>query len=1063
MFFVRRPVFSFVTAIFICIIGIASICTLPVSQYPNIVLPTITVSTNYPGADAETVEETVASPIEQQVNGATDMIYMSSKSASNGDYNLSITFELGRDLDMAQVDVQNRVSQVTSMLPSAVNSQGIMVTQQSPDMLMVWVIESPNETYDQTFLSNYSTINIVDKLKRTEGVGNVTVFNQKDYSMRIWVRPDVLSKLGLDASDISNAINSQNIQAPVGQIGLPPFKDEIAFQYTVTTKGRLSTPEEFGDIIIKTNEDGSYIRMKDVANIELGALYYTSYGKINGKESVIFAIYQRPNGNAIQTVKNVNKAVEELRRDFPYGVNAKCIYDSTNFVRASIEEVIQTLVEAFLLVLIVVFIFLQNWRATLIPMIAVPVSLLGTFAFFIVMGFSINTLTLFAMVLAIGIVVDDAIVVVEAVAEKMEHGMDAFKATEAAMHDVGGPVVAIALVLTAVFVPVAFLGGITGELYKQFALTLAASVILSAFVALTLTPTMCAMFLKPTKASRGPLAYFFKGFNFVFDKTNNGYARVVRQLSRFSVFGLIAVALVCFAAFKLMTSLPASFVPEEDQGLIIASMSLADATSLSETTKASTQVEKILMGIPGIEDVATIGGYDIFSSISASNYASFLIILKPWDDRQTTATVQSGIMYECYKRTFCIPNAKIMFTGMPSLPGLGVQGGVQFELQNRSGASATELSDTATKFLEDVLKDPKIQMAYTQYRANVPRIFLNLDRDKTESMGISVSSVFNNLNTYLGGAYINDFNLFGRTYRVYVQSQPQYRDKPEDIAHIYVPTAASNMVPLGTILSNKNISGPISVVRYNLYPTAEISAQGVAGVSDGDVMNTLEKAAKSLPQGYSFEYTGQAFQQKNASSSQMLVLGLAIVFVFLFLAALYESWSIPLAVLLALPFGIMGAFLGQTVRGFANDTYCQIGLVMLLGLAAKNAILIVEYAKVRREKGYSIIKATVEASHLRLRPILMTSFAFILGVVPLMLSTGAGAGARSSMGTAVFFGMLCATCIGIFLIPQLYVFVQKTADRLSGIPADDPAKEDIIPEKVLEELEREKNDEYNEK
>ncbi len=1050
MFFVKRPVFSFVTAIFICIIGLASLISLPVAQYPNITLPTINVTCSYPGADAETVEETVAAPIEQQVNGAIGMLYMSSKSAANGSYSLAVTFELERDLDLAQVDVQNRINQIQSTLPAAVTAQGLQVTQSSPDRLMVWTLNSPTGVYDETFLSNYTTINILDSLKRTKGVGDAQVMNQKDYCMRIWVKPDKLAKLGLSEADISNAIATQNVQAPVGQIGTPPFKTEVAYQYTIVTKGRLSTVEDFGNIILKTNKDGSYVRLQDVANIELGALYYSSFGKLNGQPGTIISISQRPNANALDTAKNVRATIAELQKSFPEGIEAICCYDSTAFVNASIEEVLKTLYEAFILVLLVVFIFLQNWRMTIIPMVAVPISLLGTFGFFIIMGFSINTLTLFALVLAIGIVVDDAIVVVEAVAEKIERGMDVRTATEVAMGEVGGPVVAIALILCAVFIPVAFLGGITGELYKQFALTLAASVALSAFVAMTLTPTMCVLFLKPASKHRGPLAWAFGLFNWCFDKATNGYCRVVKGLSRYSFLGIIIVILICFAAIKLEHSLPKQFVPEEDQGYILASMSLADATSLSETSKTSDKVEQILSGIPGVKYVITIGGYDLFASVTASNYSSYMIVLESWEHRKTENLKQPAILKECYKRTACIPNATIMFTGIPALPGLGTQGGIQFELENRKGASASELADVATKFLKEVRKDPKIMMAYTQYRANVPRIFLNIDRDKTQSLGVNVGNVFRNLNTYLGGSYVNDINLFGRTYRVYVQARPEYRDKPDDIGHIYVPNNSNDMVPLGTLLTQKNESGPVAVNRYNLYPTAEITAQGYPGVSDGHIMNVLETAAKSLPQGYGYEYTGQAYQQKMSSSSQSFVLVLAVIFVFLLLAALYESWSIPMAVLLALPFGVMGAFLGQALRGQANDTYCQIGLVMLLGLAAKNAILIVEFAKVRRDEGYSIIKAAVEAARLRLRPILMTSFAFIFGVMPLMLSSGAGAGARQSMGTAVFFGMLCATCIGIFLIPQLYAFVQKATDFCHGIPKDDPAKEDDILKTVAE-------------
>ncbi|MBF0508513.1 MAG: multidrug efflux RND transporter permease subunit [Deltaproteobacteria bacterium] len=1035
-FFIHRPVFAMVISLVILIAGGLSLTGLPIAQYPQITPPTVSVSINYPGANAETVEQSIATPVEQAVNGAENMIYFTSKSSNDGQYSLTCTFKVGTNLDIANVDINNRVNKASSSLPPDAVSSGISVNKQSPDMLMVISILSPDNTYDDLFLSNYASINIVDAVARTPGVGSTQIIGQRDYSMRLWVRPDKLTKLGLTGSDLVNVIREQNVLAPAGSIGQPPAKAGTEFQYTVNVQGRLTTAEEFSNMVVRTLPDGSVLRIKDLARTEMAAKTYTSYGRLNGVPATLIIVYQLPGANAIDTANSLTKLMSQLSSNFPPGLKYEISFDTTKFVRAAIEEVIHALWDAIILVLIVVFIFLGNFRATIIPMLAVPVSLVGTFAAFVPLGFSINTLTLFGIVLAVGIVVDDAIVVVEAVEHHIEHGLTPLAATEKAMEEVSGPVIAVALVLCAVFVPVAFMGGITGQLYRQFALTLSISVILSALVALTLTPALCQMLLRPRKQMRGPVGAFLRGFNHLFDKTTNGYGRMVRGCLRHMLFPL--VVLLCFWAatggfFKM---LPTGFVPDEDQGYFFAAVALPDGASMERTDALTRKLEKYLQGVSGVKDVMTMGGLNILTGAYTSNNATMICLLKPWEERKTPATQLDAIVNQVRQELSTYPEALIFPFTPPPISGLGNAGGFQFELQDRGGRPAYQLAETADKFAAEASKRPELIGLYSQFRTNVPQIKLDLDRDKVKTLGVPVNSVFESLQIFLGGLQVNDFNRFGRTYKVMIQAEPEFRVSPDNIDQIYVRSSDATMVPLSTITKISSMTGPDVIQRYNMYRTSEISGAAAPGYSSGQALDAMEKLAKTnLPEGYSAEWTGTAFQERQAGGAQSLIFALGVVFVFLFLAAQYESWAIPLSVMFGIPLGVFGAFLSVWGRGLVNNVYVQIGLVMLIGLAAKNAILIVEFAKNQYEQGKPLKDAALEGARIRFRPILMTSFAFILGVIPLVTASGAGSASRQSLGTAVCGGMTAATVLGVFLIPVLYVVVQGLSAKVTGSPA----------------------------
>jgi HAE1 family hydrophobic/amphiphilic exporter-1/multidrug efflux pump len=1026
-FFIHRPVFAIVVSLIILIGGGVSLLVLPVAQYPEITPPMIQVEVTYPGASAETVEQSIATSIEQAVNGAEHMLYMSSKSSSDGRYVLQVVFEVGTNIDLANVDVNNRVQQATPKLPVDAVNAGISVTKQSPDMLMVISVYSPDKSYDDVFISNYATINLVDAIARTPGVGSTMIVGQRDYAMRFWLRPDRLAQLSLSASDITGAIQEQNVLTPAGAVGEPPASTAVSFQYTVNVKGRLATDKEFGDIIVRTLPDGSILRMRDVGRTELAARTYTSFGRRDGVPSTLINVYQLPGANGIQTAARLKALMASLGGTMPPGLKYDITLDTTKFVTAAIDEVLHALRDAIILVLLVVFLFLGSFRATLIPMLAVPVSLIGTFAAFVPLGFSINTLTLFAIVLAVGIVVDDAIVVVEAVQHHIERGLSPLAATEQAMRDVSGPVVAIALVLCAVFVPVAFMGGITGQLYRQFALTLSVSVLLSAVVALSLTPALCRLILRPRQRIGGPLGRAVGAFNARFESLSHWYTGVVGRLVRKLVPSLVLLVVLAISAGGLAKWLPTGFVPDEDLGYFYAVFTLPDGASLERTDRLADRAEHDIRAVEGVQNVLTLGGFNQLSGTYSPNSLTFIVVLKPWESRRSRTTRGATIMAALRTAFAAYPEATAIVAVPPPIPGLGSAGGLQLQLEDRAGHTTSELEASAQQLVGETARAREIADAYSGFHAAVPQLKLDLDRDRAKELGIPVSDIFQSLQVYLAGLEVNDFNLFGRTYKVMVQAEPQFRATPEQIRNIYVRTGLGDMVPMSALARLERKLGFDVIQRYNMFRSAEVDSVNASSFSTGQAIDAWEAIAQRvMPDGFRVEWTGTAFQQKAAGQSQVLILVMGLGFVFLFLAAQYESWSIPLGVMLGLPLGIFGALAALGIRGVVDDVYAQIGIVMLMGLAAKNAILIVEFARDKHEReGLRVEDAAVEGAKLRFRPILMTSFAFILGVVPLLIASGAGSTARRTMGTAVFGGMLAATTLGVFVIPVLFTFVAR--------------------------------------
>jgi len=1042
-FFIDRPVFAIVIALVMLIGGGVAGSSLPIAQFPQITLPTIRVAAAYPGANAEVVERAVAQAIEEQVNGVEGMVYMQSSSAGNGAYSLDVTFDLSRNADIASVQVQNRVSQANSRMPSEVMSAGITTKKSSPDTLMYVALFSPNGTYDELFLNNYLTINVIESLKRVKGVGNVQVFGA-EFGMRLWLKPDRMSRLGISPTDVYRAVQEQNLQAPAGQIGQMPAPKTQQFQYGVQVRGQLEQVEEFGSIIVRALPDGSFVRVRDVARVELGAKEYFFTARYNGKPAAAFSISLTPDASAIETATLLRKELDTLAASFPADLKHDVVIDNTVFVKASLEEVVHTFFEALLLVLIVVFLFLQNWRATVIPMLAVPVSLVATFAAFTLLGFTINTLTLFGMVLAIGIVVDDAIVVVEAVEHHMHASrLNAREATIKAMEEVSGPVVAIALILAAVFVPVGFLGGIAGVMYKQFAITVAVSTLLSALVALTLTPALCALMLKPKDhhAKPGPLGRFFGVFNRVFDAVTERYGNGVTRAIRASLVSLAVLAVLIFGAFGLMQKVPGGFVPPEDQGYFLGSLQMPPAASLNRTMAATAELQQIIDTTPGMKSSLVINGYSILTGAVQSDAALVVMALKPWEERVAPEEQLRAIILGFIKRAQSIREANVLAFNPPPIPGLGATGGFSFKLQDRAGNSPEDLARVAQEFVEAARKRPELGSVYSKFDPRTPAIRLDIDREKAKKLGVAINDVSMALQTFLGGVNINDFSRFGRSFKVSMQAEPEYRADIKSLNLLHVRAQGGEMVPLSTLIAPVSIAAPTTLQRYNLYRTADIGGDAAAGYSSGQAIAAMEAVAREvLPQGYGYEWSGISKQEKESAGQAPIIFAFAIIFVFLFLAALYESWAVPFAVLFAVPLGIFGAMTGLYLTGLNNNIYAQIGLVLLIGLAAKNAILIVEFAKMKRDAGADAVSAAIEAAKLRLRPIIMTSFAFILGVVPLITASGAGAASRVSMGITVFSGMLAATLLAIFFVPVLFVVVDRIVSKFSGPPAAKPPK-----------------------
>ena len=1004
--------------------------SLPIAQYPQISPPTVRVSATYNGANASVINETVAQVIEEQVNGVDGMDYMSSTSSDNGSYSLQVVFKLGTDGDIDSVKVQNQISAANASLPSDVQSNGVTTAKASTDMAFIFALSSPKGTYDKTFLKNYADVYLKDKIKRVSGVGDLNVFGS-DYSMRVWINPDKIAELGLTVSDLTTAITEQNKQAPAGSVGQQPTPDKQEFQYTGRIEGRLSTPEQFGNIIVKSNSDGSFIRLKDVARIETGAKDSSIVSKMNGENATGIGVMLTNDANAMQTVAGVKKVITEAEASFPPDLKYSEIVDNTNYIQESIVEVVKTFAEALLLVMVIIFLFLQTWRATLIPMLAVPVSLIGTFATFTVLGFSINTLTLFAMVLAIGLVVDDAIVVIENVERHIrEDKLNAKEATRRAMDEVSGPVVAIAFTLASVFIPVAFLSGTTGVLYRQFALTIAISMGLSAFVALSLTPALCGILLKPhdPNAHAGKLAKFFDAFNNWFDKITRGYVKRVAVFIGKAKFCVVFLVVIIGLMGWLFKTLPSTFVPDEDQGFYIVSINLPEGASANRTQAVIDDYTKLMQKIPGVKNVMGISGYDIRSSAAKSSAGTLFIGLEPWSKRTTPQTQIKAEIGAAFQTGAKFPQASIIAFSMPSLPGLGSVGGFNMQLQDMSGHTDEELNEITQKIVVAANQRPELAGVYSTFKTNTPVYDFELDREKIKNLNVSLSDVFTAMQVNFGGYPVNDFNLFGRTYKVMLQADKKYRTGPDSTRFIYVKNSAGDLIPLNTLLKPKLETGASVISRFNAAKSITIQGNPADGYSSGQAMTAIEEVTKQIaPSGFQIEWSGQSREEKAAGNTTTQVMILALVFVFLCLAALYESWSVPYAVLLSVPVGIFGALLSEYITNQQNSIYMQIGVIMLIGLSAKNAILIVEFAKVRVDTGMSVLKAALEAARLRLRPILMTSLAFIIGCLPLAIATGAGAAARNNMGIAVVGGMFVATLVGVFLIPVMFVVVEKVA------------------------------------
>ncbi len=1041
-FFINRPIVAMVISIVLTIVGIASYLSLPVAQFPDIVPPEIQVLGTFTGADALTVEQSVATPIEQQMSGVDNMNYMYSVNANDGSMKLTVNFEVGTDPNTDQILAQMRANQAGSQLPEDVNKAGVTVQKSTSSPLIMFSIFSPNGTYDDVFLANYAYINLNDEFTRVKGIASVSVFGAGKYAMRIWVRPDKLAKLGVTVPEILNAISQQNKVNPAGKISGEPVPKGQQFTYAVRAAGRLQTAEQFGEIVVRSNPDGSMLRVKDLGRIELGAQSYATASRLNGRPAATIALYQLPGSNAVAAADGAKALMRKLSEKFPNDLDYVVALDTTLAVTEGMKEIMHTLFEALVLVIIVVFIFLQGWRATLIPLLAVPVSLIGTFALFPVFGFTVNTLSLFGLVLAIGLVVDDAIVVVEAVEHHIEHGLSPRDATLKAMQEVTGPVIAIALILAAVFIPTAFIPGITGLLYQQFAVTIAVSVMISAFNALTLSPALSALLLKPRTKAPGPLQKFFDGFNRVFGVATNGYVGICRMLIRKSVLAVVLLVLVAAGTGLLGKRIPMSFLPEEDQGYFFAQTVLPEAASIERTTEVMRQAEAVLKATPGVEFVTAVDGYNFLSAVNTTYTGAFFVTLKEWGERTAPDEKYPAIMKHVNAGLGRIPGAVAFAFSPPAIPGIGTSGGVTFILQDRSGRELDYLAANVSKFIAAARERPELAGVSTTFAPAVPQVLMDVDRDKTLKQNVDLGSVFQTLQAFMGGYFVNYFNRFGRQWQVFIQSEGEFRTDPAQIGQFFVKNKDGKLVPLSALTSSRMITGPEFTMRYNLYRSAQINATAAPGVSSGQAMAAMEKVfAETMPSDMGFAYLGMSFQEKRASEgiSPVVIFGVSLLFVFLILAAQYESWKLPFSVLLCTPVAVFGAFAALMVGHFENNIYAQIGLVMLIGLAAKNAILIVEFAKMKFEEGLPLAEAALEGARLRLRPILMTSFAFILGCVPLATASGAGALSRQVMGFTVIGGMLAASFIAIFLIPVFFYIIESFGKKPRRPEAAAPA------------------------
>ena len=1044
-FFVDRPIFAVVISIVITLGGILAMNAMPIEQYPQLVPPQVVVTASYPGASAETIAQTVSAPIEQQINGVEDMIYMQSTNSSTGTASISVTFASGTDPDQATINVNNRVQQASASLPEEVQRLGVTVAKRSSQILAVITMASNDPRYDSTYVSNYALLYVLDELKRIPGIGEAQLFGARNYSMRIWLQPDRLAQYGLTPTDVATAIRDQNAQFAAGQFGAPPTDKQLAFTYSVTTEGRLPDAASFENIILRSDTNGSSLLLKDVARVELGAQDYGFNGSYNGTPAVPIGIYLQPGANALSTLEAVNARMGELEASFPDGISWAIPFDTTKFIQASITEVIHTFIEAMVLVFLVVFVFLQSFRATLIPMLAVPVSILGTFGALLAFGFSINLLTLFGLVLAIGIVVDDAIVVLENVERIMtSEGLPPKEATAKAMSEVTGPVIAIVLVLCAVFVPVAFLGGLAGTMYRQFALTIAVSVTISGIVALSLTPALCSVILKESHGR--PIAPF-RWFNAGFAKLTNAYGAGVAFIMRRAVLALVLFGAMCFGIWHFMQTLPGSLVPDEDQGVNFAVAILPPAASLQRTTDVMNEMVGNLRKHPAVQDVTAFAGFDLLAGVQKTSAGVAFISLKDWSEREDPSLDARNLVGPFIGMNAGVQDGLILAFNPPPIQGLSTTGGFDLFIQDRRGQGTQELLKVANDVVAAAAERPELAGVRTTFSANVPQYRIDVDRQKAKSLNVPISSIFTTMQATFGTLYVNDFTLLGRNYRVTLQSESDFRQSPDDLRFVYVESSTGSMIPLDTLLNVKRVVGPDLIERFNAFTAAKVSGGPAPGYSSGQALAAMQEIAADLPEGYQLAWTGSAYQEIQAGGTGATAMGFGILMVFLILAALYERWTLPIAVLLAVPFAVFGALVAIWARGLDNDVYFQIGLVTLIGLAAKNAILIVEFAVLKRDEGMSAFDAALEGAKLRFRPIVMTSLAFILGVVPLAISTGAGSASRHSIGTGVIGGMLAATFVAIFFIPLFYRLLSRDRKKTGGsesqsdrLPAPQPAE-----------------------